>query len=171
MNLIVAVDNNWCIGSQGNLLFSIPEDMQYFKKLTETKVVIMGHSTLKSLPHGKPLKNRTNIILSRNKDLNIDNAVVCHSVAELLSLIGTYNADDVFVIGGQMIYELLLDYCHAAYVTKINAQGNGDTWFPNIDNRDNWELADESEEKQYNDITYRFTKYLNKKVLQETHGC
>jgi dihydrofolate reductase len=90
---------------------------------------------------------------------------VCHSVQHLLSVISEYNTDDVFVIGGQTIYEQLLDYCHAAYITKINAQGTGDTWFPNIDGMDNWQIADESEEKQHNDITYRFTKYLNTKVI------
>ncbi|MDR2728150.1 MAG: dihydrofolate reductase [Chitinispirillales bacterium] len=165
MNLIAAVDNNWGIGYEGKLLFSIPEDMKQFKTLTENKVVVMGHSTLKSLPNSKVLKNRTNIVLSRNSNLQINNAAIYNSVEQLLSAIKSFNSNDVFIIGGQTVYEQLIDYCEFAYITKVNTQRNADRYFPDIERMSNWKIQDQSSEKCYNNLNYTFIKYINSSVL------
>lgn len=165
MNLIAAVDENWGIGYEGKLLFSIPEDMKLFKTLTENKVVVMGHSTLKSLPNSKVLKNRTNIVLSHSSNLQIDNAAIYNSVEPLLSAVKSFNSDDVFIIGGQTVYEQLIDYCEFAYITKVNAQRDADRYFPDIERMDNWKIQHQSPEKCYNYLNYTFIKYININVL------
>ena len=161
MKAIVAVDENWGIGCDNELLYSIPEDMKFFKDVTVNKVVVMGHSTFKSLPGSRPLKNRTNIILSKDENLNIDSAIVCNSIDKLLSTIEMYDKNDVFLIGGQGIYKQLLEFCSEIYVTKINGNKKADSYFPNVDLMDNWTVSDISEMKSYNDIQYCFYKYKN----------
>jgi len=162
MNAIVAVDQKWGIGCGGELLFSIPEDMKFFKNKTENKVVVMGHWTLKSLPGSKPLKNRVNIVLSKNARLKLDSVIVCNCIEQLLSIVSKYNPDDVFVIGGQELYSQLLDYCSHLYVTKVNAEEMADRFFPNIDLLDNWIIEEKSEDKTHNGLTFAFYKYANK---------
>jgi len=158
MNVIVAVDNNWGIGCKNELLYEIPDDMQFFKDKTNGKIVIMGLATLRSLPGSKPLKNRVNIVLSDEGNL-MENAVVCSSVEQVLEEAKKYDSDDVFVIGGQMIYELFLPYCKRAFITKIDAAKNADKYFPNVDEISGWELVSESEEKAHGDLKYKFTEY------------
>ena len=83
MNLIVAVDNNWAIGNKNKLLVSIPNDMKHFREETTGKVVVLGRKTLETFPQGQPLKNRTNIILTKNKNFKVKDAIVVHSLEEL----------------------------------------------------------------------------------------
>ena len=99
MNLIVNVDQNWAIGHKGKLLVSIPEDMKFFRSETSGKVVVLGRKTLATFPGGMPLKNRTNIILTRNPDYQVKDAIVCHSVEEVLEEVKKYNSEDVYIIG------------------------------------------------------------------------
>ena len=117
MNCIVAVDENFGIGCNNEMLTSIPEDMDFFKKTTLNKIVVMGHSTLKSLPNASPLKGRTNIILTKEK-VYYPGAFVCHSIKDFSILARFCNLGEVFVIGGQAVYEQLLPYCEYAYITK-----------------------------------------------------
>ena len=161
MNLIAAVDNEWGIGCQGELLYRIPDDMKFFKSTTINKIVVMGHSTLKSFPNAKPLKERVNIVMSKNKDLKIDGAIVCNDLDSALKEISRYNSDDIFIIGGQAIYELFLEHCEYAYVTKINSTRKADSYFPNLDN---WEIVEKSETKYHDNIEYEFVKYKNPKA-------
>ena len=161
MIAVVAVDENWGIGREGELLFSIPEDMKFFKELTENKVVVMGRRTFKSLPGSRPLKNRVNIVLSRDSDFKPEFVIVCSSVEELLIAAQEYEPDDVIVIGGQEIYNQLLDHCAAAYVTKIKSRTTADRHFPNIDLLRNWKIDNKSEEEEYNGLKYTFYKYVN----------
>ncbi len=94
MNLIVAVDENWAIGKDNKLLVSIPSDMKFFRETTTGKVVVMGRKTLESFPNGLPLKNRTNIVLTRNRDYQVKDAIVVHSVPELLVKLDKYSSED-----------------------------------------------------------------------------
>lgn len=165
MNAIVAVDEEWGIGCNGNLLFSIPEDIQHFKNLTQNKVVVMGHDTFMSLPGSKPLKNRINIVLSKNNNLKLDSVITCNSINQLLNMISIYNPDDVFLIGGQELYKQLIEYCSAVYVTKIKQLKVADRFFPNIDLLDNWKIESKSEEKFHNELIFTFYKYINNKVI------
>lgn len=162
MNLIVAVDKNWSIGYKGKLLVSIPEDMQFFRRETENKIVVMGRKTLESFPNGRPLKNRTNIVITKEKSYNIKDAVICHSIDEALEELKKYPSEDVYVIGGETIYRQLLPYCDVAHITKINYQYDADTQFPNLDLLPDWTIEERSDERTYFDLEYEFLKYVRK---------
>lgn len=163
MNLIVAVDKNWAIGYQNKLLVSIPADMRFFRDETSGKVVILGKKTLETFPGGNPLKNRLNIIVSRQKNLKVPDAVVVNSIEEALEAAKDYKSEDIYVIGGATIYEQMLPYCDVAHVTKIDYSYHADTYFPNLDENEDWQLEVESEEQTYYDLEYSFCKYVRKK--------
>ena len=163
MNLIVAVDQNWAIGKNNQLLVRIPADQKFFRETTTGKVVVMGRKTLESFPNGQPLKNRTNIVLTRNKDYAVKGAVVVHSMDELHDELKKYNSEDVFVIGGEKIYVQLLDECDVAHVTKIEFAYDADSYFPNLDENPDWEITGDSEEQTYFDLEYYFYRYEKKK--------
>ncbi len=163
MKLIVAVDNNWGIGYQGDLLCRVGADLHNFREKTLGKTVILGSKTLSTFPGGRPLKNRRNIVLSRNKALKLENAEVVHSVEEAISLSGM--GDDVIVIGGESIYKLFLAYCDTAIVTKFEHSFESDAFFPDLDKDPNWKqdiesesfLSDENDSVQ--NMKYRFCIY------------
>lgn len=159
MNLIVAVDENWAIGNKNELLISIPADHKFFRQETTGKVVILGRKTLETFPQGLPLKNRTNIIMSTNMDYRVKDAVVVHDLEELLSQIEKYDTKDVYVVGGESVYRLLLPYCDTAHVTKIDHAYEADAYFPDLDAMPEWKITADSEEQTYFDITYHFLKY------------
>ena len=163
MNIIVAVDKNWGIGKDNRLLVSIPADMKFFRTTTTGKVVVMGRKTLESFPGGQPLKNRTNIVLTRDVNYKVKDAVIVHSVEELLEELKKYYSEEVYVIGGDSVYSAMLDHCDTAYVTKIDFAYEADTWFPNLDEREDWSPAEASEEQTYFDLEYQFVKY--KKIV------
>jgi dihydrofolate reductase len=163
MNLIVAVDNNWAIGYQNKLLVSIPADMRFFRDETTNKVVIMGKNTLESFPGGQPLKNRVNIVIALEKDYKVKDAIVVYSIEEALEEARKYKSEDIFVIGGASIYRQLLPYCNVAHITKIDYAYLADTYFPNLDEMNDWYLAEESEEQTYYDLPYTFCRYQRKK--------
>ena len=159
MNMIAAVDNNWAIGCQNRLLVSIPSDMKFFRETTTGKVVVMGRKTLESFPGGRPLPNRTNIVLTANKDFHQSGVTVCHSIDELLEQLRKWPSEDVYVIGGGAIYRQLLPFCDTVHITKINHTYQADTWFPNLDEMEEWEITQDSDEQTYFDLEYRFLKY------------
>lgn len=159
MNLKVAVDENWAIGYKNELLIRIPADMKMFRQETTGKVVVLGRKTLETFPGGQPLKNRTNIILSTNKDYKVKDAIVVHSVEELLEELKNYADEDIYIIGGETIYRQLLPYCNVAHITKIDRSYEADAFFPNLDADPAWEITAESDEQSYFDTTYAFVKY------------
>ena len=159
MKMIVAVDKNWGIGKNNDLLVSIPADMKMFRTETSGKVVVMGRKTLESFPGGLPLKNRTNIVLSGNPDYQVKGAIVVHSLPELLEEIKKYPKDQVYCIGGDSVYKMLLPYCDTAQVTKIDFAYEADRYFPNLDEMPQWQVAAESEEQTYFDLEYSFVRY------------
>ena len=159
MNLIVNVDSNWAIGYRGKLLVSIPEDMKFFRAETTGKVVVLGRKTLDTFPGGQPLKNRTNIILTRNPNYQVKGAIICHSVEEVLEELKKYNSEDVYIIGGDSIYKEFLPYCDVAHVTRTDHVYDADAWFPNLEEDPAWVLTGESEEKTYFDLEFRFCRY------------
>lgn len=159
MNLIVAVDNNWAIGNQNKLLVSIPADMRFFRDETMNKAVIMGRKTLETFPGGQPLKGRLNVVLTSDKNYKIKDAVVVNSIEEALEAVKEYNTEDVYVIGGDSVYKQMLPYCNVAHVTKIDFKYSADTYFPNLDEMEEWEIKEESDEQTYHDIVYAFYRY------------
>lgn len=162
MNLIAAADKNWGIGYKNKLLVSIPSDMKFFRETTTGKVIVMGRKTLESFPNGMPLKNRTNIVLTSNKDYRVKDAIIVHTLEELYKELEKYNSDDIYVIGGESVYRQLLPYCDTAYITKIDHAFQADTFFPNLDEMENWEMTQVSEEQTCFDLEYMFTKYENR---------
>ena len=162
MNIIVAVDENWAIGYRGDLLVRIPADHKMFRNETIGKVVVLGRKTMDTFPGGLPLAGRTNIVLTRNPEYQVKDAIVVHSVEELLAELKNYDTKDVYVIGGDSVYSQLLSYCDTAHVTKIDRSYEADTYFPNLDASGEWEITAESDEQSYFDTTYHFLKYERK---------
>lgn len=159
MNLIVAVDRNWAIGNEGKLLASIPEDMKFFRTTTTGNVVVMGRKTLESFPGKRPLKNRVNIVLTRDEGYTADGAVIVHDIEELLAKIKDYSDKDIYVIGGGTIYNQLLKYCDTALVTYIDDEFKADTYFPDLDKDESWKMADSGERKEHEGTVYYFRRY------------
>lgn len=164
MNIILNCDKNLGIGKNNNLLFHLPKDMKFFKQKTLNKIVVMGHNTLLSLPNGKPLPNRTNIVLSSKispSQAKSEGYISVKNLSELFETLKNYNSDDVFVIGGAKIYQTLLPYCSKIYLTKVDSDGNADKFFYNIDQLANWKMTYCSEPITDNGYIIRFTEYTN----------
>ena len=159
MNLIAAVDKNWAIGNKNQLLVKIPAAQKFFRETTTGKVVVMGRKTLDSFPNGLPLKNRTNIVLTRDMSYRIKDAIVLHSLEELREELKNYPSEDIYVIGGETIYRQLLDDCDVAHITKIEYAYDADAYFPNLDEMPEWKITADSEEQTYFDLEYFFYKY------------
>lgn len=162
MNLIVAVDKNWGIGKNNDLLVRIPADQKFFRKTTIGKVVVMGRKTLESFPGQVPLKGRTNIVLTHDENYDGHGAIVVNSMDELKEELKKYDDEDIFVIGGEKIYKQMLDMCKIAHVTKIDYVYDADAYFPNLDELDEWELVADSEEQTYFNVIYHFNMYKRK---------
>ena len=161
MRFIVAVDEKWGIGKNGDLLISIPDDMRYYRENTRGKVVVMGYTTLISLPGSRPQPGRLNIVLNNEPGCLVPGAVVCSSIKQMLRLVGGFSPDDVFVIGGGSIYRQLMPYCDAAHITKMRFTGGADTYIPGLDENESWSVAEESEIAEYEGIKYSFVVYKN----------
>ena len=162
MNIIVAVDKNWAIGCNNKLLVSIPSDMKFFRETTTGNVVVMGRKTLESFPNGMPLKNRTNIVLTGNRDYQVKGAIVVHSMEELLEELKKYNSEQIYVIGGDSVYRQMLPYCDVAHITRIDHAYEADAYFPNLDEMEDWYIAADSDEQTYFDLEYQFLMYKRK---------
>ncbi len=163
MKAIVVVDKNWGIGKNNDLLFRLPADMKHFRETTSGKVVVMGSNTLLSFPGGKPLKNRTNIVLWPGGEER-DDCTVVGSLQELFQEIGKYPEDDVFVVGGAMMYRTLLPYCNEVIATKADADGGAEVFFENLDALPQWSLASAGDALEDNGVLIRFCVYRNADV-------
>jgi len=162
MKAIVAVDANWGIGLKGQLLARIPADMKYFKEHTINKIVVMGQVTFNSLPNGKPLPERTNIVLSDDKGFAPRDVTVCHSLEDLWAKLPADRLGDTFIIGGESIYRQLLPYCREALVTKMENSFPADKFFPNLDEMPGWKLVEVGNCMRHNNIDFQFTRYIKK---------
>ena len=161
MKLIVAVDERWGIGKDGDLLLSIPDDMRFFREKTRDAVLVMGYNTLISFPGSKPLPGRLNIVLNDAHGCRVSGAVICRSLDQLFRFLSSFGSGEVFVIGGGSIYRQLLPYCDTAYITKMRFDGGADTFIPNLDTDENWSVVEEGEIKEYEGIAYSFVTYHN----------
>lgn len=158
---IVAVDKKWGIGKNNDLLFSIPEDMKFFRSTTLDKVVVMGSNTLLSFPGSKPLPRRVNIVLWPGGEKREDCTVV-GSLDELKTVLKEYCDEDIYIIGGAMFYRTMLPYCDEALITKVDADGEAQVFFENLDERAEWECVKASQPIVTEGYTIRFTTYSNK---------
>ena len=160
---IVHADKKWGIGKNNDMMFSLPKDMKFFRETTSGNVVVMGGNTLRSFPNGKPLKNRVNIVISRGQVR--DDCIIVRTVDELKTEMKKRENEEIYIIGGGAIYKELLPYCHEALVTKVDADGGAEVFFPNLDETPNFHLIYESEPIDDNGHTIRFTTYKNSAVL------
>ena len=160
---IVHVDKEWGIGKGNDMMFSLPKDMKFFRETTMGHTVVMGGNTLRSFPNQKPLKNRVNIVLSRGQVR--DDCVIVRSYDELKNEMKARQNEDIYVIGGGEVYKALLPYCHEVLVTKVDAIGGAEVFFPNLDETENFVCVDEGEPLEDNGYTIRFTTYKNMSVL------
>ncbi|MBR0294473.1 MAG: dihydrofolate reductase [Bacilli bacterium] len=159
---ILNCDNKWGIGKKNGLLFNLPLDMSFFRKTTLNHVVAMGENTLLSFPNSKPLKNRTNIVLSKDLDHNYEGVINIHDFNEFLRTIKKYaENDDVFIIGGASIYNQTLPYVDKVYLTKVHKDGDAEVFFTNLDELDNFKIIDRSGPLMDGDIEIEFLTYQN----------
>ena len=160
---ILNCDKEYGIGKKNGLLFSLKEDMAFFRRTTLNHVVAMGENTLLSFPNQKPLKNRTNIVLSADKSHNYEGVVNVHSFEEFLKIVAKCaQNEDVYIIGGASMYRQTLDYVDFVYLTKVDAVGGAEVFFPNLDENPDFECIDEGTPTMDGDIEIRFTTYRNK---------
>ena len=155
MNLIAAVDQNWAIGKNGDQLCYIPADLKRFQALTTGHAVILGRKTLATFPGGRPLKNRRNLILSRDPAFAPEGAEVFRDLDSLLAAAPA----DAFVIGGESVYRALLAHCDRAYITKIHRAWPADAYFPDLDADPAWAVTQEGEELEQDGLTFRYVTY------------
>ncbi|MBQ4245156.1 MAG: dihydrofolate reductase [Clostridia bacterium] len=160
MKTIVCVDSNWGIGSNNDLLYHIPADMKYFKEKTMGNVVVMGMATVLSLPGAKPLPGRTTVALSDDPDWAPEGVIVCRSIDEMLEKLKEFDTDSVYICGGASVYAQMIDYCDTAYITKVYAcDKDAEKFFPDMDKKPGWHIAEESDYMEYNDLVFRFLTY------------
>lgn len=164
MKIIVAVDNEWGIGKKNGLLFKLKKDMEFFTAMTLNQTVIMGSNTLKSLPNGKGLKLRENFVFwpdAGEEYKEREDCIIALSMKELADLVYSAVTNDIYVIGGAMMYKTMLPYCEEALITKVNADGGAEVFFENLDENKDWVLVKESEPVDDNGYEIKFTTYKN----------
>ena len=159
---ILNCDKKFGIGKRNGLLFNLPLDMKYFRETTKGHIVAMGENTLLSFPGSKPLKNRTNIVLSKDLDHNYEDVINVHSFDDFIKMSKEYGEKEtVFIIGGASIYAQTLQYVDEVLLTKVNADGGAEVFFPNLDENPDFECVDEGTPLDDNGLEIRFTKYIN----------
>jgi len=171
MQAILHCDRNWGIGRGNDLMFRLPGDMAFFRKKTTGKVVVMGSNTLLSFPGGKPLRNRTNIVLwpdGDEKRAQEDGFTMVRSLEELFSELSKYPTDNIYIIGGAMMYHTMLPYCRYVYLTVVDADGKAEVFFDNLEKLENWHKTEESEPQDDNGYSIRFTVWENRCVQRMT---
>ena len=159
MELIVAVYDDWGIGAGGTQPVALSADRKFFRETTKGACVIAGRKTLGDFPGGKPLPNRVNVVISRG-EVNMEGVIVCHSPEEAAEVTKQYPR--VMVIGGGSIYRQMLPFCDTAYITKVHACPESDTFFPNLDEDPQWEIAQELLSGEEDGIRYEMCLYKRK---------
>ncbi|MBR1847197.1 MAG: dihydrofolate reductase [Bacilli bacterium] len=166
MSKVISILNCDCrygIGKRNGLLFRLPADMAFFKASTMGHVVAMGENTLLSFPKQKPLPNRTNIVLSQDPTHNYENVINVHSFDEFLGKILEFcKENDVFIIGGASIYRQMIPYVDEVWLNKVDADGEAEVFFENLDEREDYELIEQREPVLDNGYTTRICIYRNK---------
>ena len=158
LSLIAAMDKNRLIGKDNNLPWHLPADLQHFKSVTMDKPILMGRKTYDSI--GRPLPGRQNIVITRN-DIKIEGVTVVNSIDEAIS--AANNAEEVMVIGGSSIYELVLPEVQRMYLSFVEGEFEGDAWFPEFDENE-WKIIDEKVQSadEKNAHACRFVTYTKK---------
>lgn len=154
MKLIVAVYDDWGIGAGGTQPVALSADRKFFRVTTKGHAVIVGRRTVEDFPGGKPLPGRDNYLLTRGADEH-PGFICVHSVDEAAEKAGA----DAFVIGGGSVYRMMLPKCDEAYITKVHTTVESDTFFPNLDESEQWYLSEILQSGEENGITYEMCLY------------
>lgn len=162
MNAIAAVSLDWGIGKDNDLLFHIGEDMKRFRALTTGGTVIMGRKTLDSMPGGKPLPRRRNIVLTRQEDFAREGVEAAYSPEEVLRLTAGEDPEKVWVIGGGEIYRQLLPYCRLCWLTRVYARPESAVFFPDLDVLPQWQVLRSGAIVSDGTWDYQFIEYINR---------
>lgn len=170
MNIIVAVNKNWGIGYKEKKLYDFAKENEYFGELTDNKVFVLGRKTFEKVYNSKAPKGRINICLTSQKNYKKDGAIVVNTLNDLFEKLCFYNTDNVFVIGGESLYNQLLPYCKYCYVTKVDADKQSDASFENLDENKNWKMITNSNPYFEKNIVFYFCKYENKNPLKYNFG-
>ncbi len=160
VSLIAAVSENNVIGKDNDLPWHLPKEFKYFKNTTKGHHILMGRKTFESFP--QPLPQRTNIIITRQNNYNVQGGKVVHSLEEGLELARQNDEDEAFVIGGAQIYKLALPLADRIYLTVIHTTVNGDTYFPAF-NEKQWTITHKKPVKADKNNPHDFTIYLYEK--------
>lgn len=159
MEAIVAVFSDWGIGSDGTQQVVLKADRVHFREMTAGAAVIVGRRTLGDFPGGKPLKNRPNIVVSR-QNIEIEGAEVAHGTEEAVTLAAKYPR--TLVIGGASIYRQFMPYLDKVHITKIDLAPASDSYFENLDASPDWVCTDNGEWQEENSVRYCFCTYERK---------
>jgi dihydrofolate reductase len=162
VSIIVAVAENGVIGSDNQLIWHLSDDLKNFKKITSGHCIIMGRKTYESI--GRPLPNRTNIILSRNKDYKSDGCIVFNSLSQALTHSKERGEKEAFIIGGQAVYNAAYEIADKLYLTQVKANPPGDAFFKKIQ-FDHWQLISRKRinRNEHNDFDYEMLELERKK--------
>jgi dihydrofolate reductase len=162
---LAITNNKWVIGKNHEKIFRVHDDREYFNKLTEGKIVVYGINTLQTLPNAKPLANRTNIILTHNRDIRVPGVTTVGNINELHYALKGYNTDDVYLIGGENTFAELIDECKTAILTVVDDDADGDPevfqHFPNLSLKDNWMSCKQSSVHYYQRHSWVRVTYVN----------
>ncbi|MDH5259368.1 MAG: type 3 dihydrofolate reductase, partial [Gammaproteobacteria bacterium] len=142
ISIITAMDVNWLIGKDNGLPWKVPADLQFFKKVTMSKPIVMGRKTFESI--GRPLPGRKNIIITRDKNYQAEGCEVCFSIEQAIEKAG--EVEELMVIGGANIYQQFLDRADRLYMTRVLGEFEGDAWFPEVD-FSQWHLVEKEDHK------------------------
>lgn len=156
MEAIVAVYSDWGIGAGGTQPVVVKADRKHFREVTDGSAVIVGRKTLADFPGGKPLKNRVNIVLTK-QDIEIEGAIVVHSVEDALAESEKHGR--VFVIGGESVYREFMPHINRIFITKVESTPHSDAFFENLDESEKWQITDPGEELEEDGLRYRFITY------------
>ncbi|NLU52756.1 MAG: dihydrofolate reductase [Clostridiaceae bacterium] len=157
--LIASADRNWGLGKDNKLLKRIPEDLKRFADFTRDNLIIVGRKTLESFKDKKPLPDRINVVLTRDKSYTCPGAVIVHDLDELWNEIKDYQGK-VFVCGGESVYRLLLPYCSKALITRIDDTFDADTFLVNLDELPGWEKTYEGAWQESSaGVRFRYVDY------------
>ena len=167
LSIIVSIAKNSCIGGNNTLLWKQSNDLKRFKELTTGKIVIMGQNTYDSLPI-KPLPNRTNIVITDDPEQVFEDCVTAHSIEDAIQKSVYHTDDEVFIIGGGSIYKQFLPYANKLYITRIDCEVHGDTYFPYL-GEDDWKMISSNGNKKDDKNEYNYTYEIYERKLKENN--
>jgi len=164
--LIASADRNWGLGKDNKLLIRIPEDLKRFAEFTRGNVIVVGRKTLETFRDKKPLPDRINVVLTRDKDYTCDGAVIVHSIEEMFNAIEGFDKK-VYVCGGETIYRQLLPYCNLALITQIDEEFEADAHLVNLDVKSDWKRTVTGEwQESRAGVRFRYVEYIKEKNIE-----